>query len=126
MTTNHEISYENEQATPQIPLSNATVILVLGIISIAGCCFYGVGLIFAIIALVLASGANKQYYADPARYLQGSYNNMNAGKICAIIGLILSALTILCLVWAISLVGWDALSNPDLLQERLQEIQNRR
>lgn len=125
MTTNHEVSFENDQTNFQIPVPNATAILVLGIISIVGCCCYGIGFIFAIIALVLASNASKQYNEEPARYLQSSYKNMNAGKICAIIGLILSVLTIIYFIWAISFIGWDVMRDPELLQERLQELMNR-
>ncbi|MDR0681015.1 MAG: hypothetical protein LBG15_04070 [Dysgonamonadaceae bacterium] len=125
MTTNHETSFENDQTNFQIPVPNATAILVLGIISIVGCCCYGVGVIFAIIALVLESNASKQYNEEPARYLQSSYKNMNAGKICAIIGLVLSILTVIYFIWAISFIGWDAMRNPELLQERMQELLNR-
>jgi uncharacterized protein YacL len=122
MTTNHEVSFENDYTNPQIPVPNATVVLVLGIISIIGCCFYGIGLVFAIVALVLASNAVKQYNEEPARYQQSSYNNMNAGKICAIIGLILSILIAIYYIWIISYFGWDTLRDPALLQEKLQEL----
>ena len=49
----------------------------------------------AIIALVLASKDLKLYNANPELYTQASYNNIKAGRICAIIGLILNGLIIL-------------------------------
>ena len=70
-------------------LPNSTLILVFGIISIVTCCCYGIiGLIFGIIALVLASKATKLYAANPDLY--SDYNNVKIGKILAIIGLVLN------------------------------------
>ena len=124
MTTNYDFDngFRNE---PQIPVPNATMILVLGILSIT-CCCYSVGIIPAIIAFVLASNAGKLYHAEPERYTQSSYSNMNAGKICAIIGLILSIGFAIYMVWVISYIGMEALRNPELLQERIQELMNQR
>ena len=46
----------------QQKLPNSTLILVFGIISIVTCCCYGIlGLIFGIIAVVLANKALKLY-----------------------------------------------------------------
>jgi len=73
-------------------LPNATATLVLGIISIVGCIFYGiVGLICGIIALSLHT-KDKQLYKSNPDYYANSYKNANAGYICAIIGTSLSAI----------------------------------
>ena len=73
------------------PLPKAVAVLVLGIISIATSFCYGIpGLIIAIITMVMSSGAKKLYNATPALYTESSYKNLNAGRICGIIGLILS------------------------------------
>ena len=118
---------ENNWNEPQIALPNANTVLVLGIISIVGCCCYGVpSIICGIIALVLAKSASDTYAADPQRYTQGSYGNLKAGKICAIIGLILSVVFIIYLIWAILHIGLDTLTNPEAVQEMLQEILNKR
>lgn len=77
----------------QQPVDNATVILVLGIISIVIC---GLGPILGTVALVLAKGARKQYEANPAAYQESSYKTVKSGKICAIIGLCVG---ILCWIW---------------------------
>jgi M penetrans paralogue family 26 len=75
----------------QRPLPNATAVLVLGIISIVGCFCYGiVGTVLGIIALALASSANTLYQQNPEVYLESSFKNMKAGKVCAIVGLCLS------------------------------------
>ncbi|WP_053992643.1 CCC motif membrane protein [Mangrovimonas sp. TPBH4] len=103
-------------------LPNSTLILVMGILSILGCCFYGVpGLICGIVAIVLGSKATKLYQSAPEDYL--GYGNVKAGKIMGIIGVVLSLIYLLFFLWALSYFGWEVLSNPELMQERLQEMQ---
>jgi hypothetical protein len=108
---------------PQVALSNSTAVLVLGIISIPACCCYGLlGIILAIIALVLAGKASAEYASNPALYTEGSFKNLNAGKICAWIGLALSVLLLIFYIVLIASFGWETLQNPELLQERLDEL----
>ncbi|MBP6978771.1 MAG: CCC motif membrane protein [Bacteroidales bacterium] len=102
-------------ASVQEVLPNSTAVLILGILSIIACCF--VGLILAIIALVMASKGKNLYEANPGKYTAGSFNNMKAGRICAIIGLILSLLVslyyfilIAILGAAFSFIPWDMCS----------------
>jgi len=96
-------------------LPNSTLILVFGIISIVTCCCYGIiGLIFGIIALVLASKATKLYVANPDLY--SDYNNVKIGKILAIIGLVLNAIYLLYIVWLFSTLGYEG------IQEMQQEM----
>lgn len=81
------------QSGGQTPIPNATAVLVLGIISIPTCFCYGiVGLIIGIIALILSGKAKKLYLETPENFTLQSFNNLNAGRICAIIGTILSSL----------------------------------
>jgi M penetrans paralogue family 26 len=76
---------------PQTPLPNATATLVLGICSIVTCFCYGIiGLACGIIALAISQKSVKMYKDDPTAY--SGWQNLNAGRICAIIGIILSAL----------------------------------
>ena len=104
-------------------LPNSTLVLVLGILSIIGCCCYGLpGIIFAIIALIVANKSSQLYKESPDSYL--GYQNLKAGKIMAIIGIILSMLFIIYIVWVISYLGWEILQDPELLQEKLNELQN--
>lgn len=88
---------------PKQELPNATAVLVLGIISIVGCFCYGiVGTICGIIALVMAGKAKALYQSNPDLYTPSSFKNMNAGRICAIVGLSLSALYIIAIIiWLI-------------------------
>lgn len=102
-------------------LPNATVALVLGILSIPACCCYGLGLVFGIIAWILAGKDIKQYNLNPGAYSLSSLKNTKAGKVCGIIGVILSALYILALVAMIVAFGWAALRDPELMKELLRE-----
>jgi hypothetical protein len=73
-------------------LPNATAVLVLGIISIIGCVFYGIpGLVCGIIALVLHQ-KNKLIYTHNPQLYETSWKNSKAGYICAVIGVSISAL----------------------------------
>ncbi len=102
-------------------LPNATLVLVMGILSIIGCCCYGApGLIFGIIAIILGGKATKIYKENPENY--SGYGNVQAGKIMGIIGVIFSVLAIAYIVWVISYFGMDALSDPELMQERMEEL----
>ena len=89
------------------PLPNSTAVLVLGILSIvATCgCIGIVGLILGIIALVLANKANLEYKTKIGTYSEVSYKNMNAGKICAIVGVCLNAITFVFIIFYMLIVG---------------------
>jgi hypothetical protein len=96
-----ESKNQPQQPVPQVPvgqpvLPNSTAALVLGIISIPTCSCYGIpGLACGIIAIIFGSKAVKLYKVNPGVYTLSSYNNANAGKICGIIGVSLSALFVL-------------------------------
>jgi hypothetical protein len=115
---------ENQsQFQVQQPLPNATAVLVLGIISIIGCFCYGiVGLACGIIALVLGNKALALYRANPSAYTPGSYGNVKAGRVCAIIGLSISALYVAIVIIMLITVGAGILSNPE---EIFRQMQNR-
>ena len=114
MEENISTSNQNIFSGMKINLPNATAVLILGIISIVTCFCYGiVGIICGIIAMVLAGKDKALYNADPERYTVSSYNNVKAGRTCALIGLILSALYVLFIVVIIATVGLEALRHPD-------------
>lgn len=100
-------------------LPNSTLILVFGILSILGCCCYGIlGLIFAIIAMVLAKKATALYAEDPELYT--GYQNVKTGKILAIIGLVLSIIYIITLIISFAFHGF---MSPEQIQEMLEQYQ---
>ena len=105
-------------------LPNSTASLVLGIFSIITCWCYGLpGIILGVIGLLQGKKAIEIHNEDPDRY--EGIGNANAGKITSIIGLILSVLFIIYVIWAIGhYIGWDIIQDPELLQERLEELKN--
>lgn len=85
-------------------LPNSTLILIFGILSIVGCCCYGViGLVFGIIAVVMAQKATEIYNSNPEMYL--GYQNVKTGKILGIIGIVLSAIVLLLGIVALLFFG---------------------
>jgi hypothetical protein len=85
---------------------NSTGVLVLGIISIVTCWLYGIlGLILGIVALAMSGSGKKAYAENPSQYTQASYNNLKAGRICAIIGVSLSALFMVYVIIVLAFVG---------------------
>jgi hypothetical protein len=93
----------------QIPLPNASAILILGIFSIviACCCviFAMVGLVLGIVSLALAPKAIEMYNANPGKYTESSLKNVSAGKICAIIGVVISGLLMMIGIIYVAVVG---------------------
>jgi hypothetical protein len=92
---------EQAAPTPQQPLIQPSVpystsVLVLGILSIVGCWCWGLpGVVLGIIGLVQAGKGKDAYIQNPNIYSQASLKNLNAGRICAIIGLCLSGIVLL-------------------------------
>lgn len=108
----------------QQTLPNATIVLVLGILSILTCCCYGIiGLILGIVALVLSKKDRELYAANIGAYTESSFKNLNAGRVCAIIGLILNILYLLLCIVLVAMFGFAALSDQDAMREALQNMQ---
>ncbi len=105
----------------QQKLPNSTLILVFGILSIVTCCCYGViGLILGIVAIVLAKKATQIYTENPEEY--SGFQNVKTGKILAIIGIVLSALYLLLMIWMITAFGWETIQDLEFMQERMREM----
>jgi hypothetical protein len=103
-TTTPEVQQINPNVQQQLP--NATAVLVLGILSIAICWCYGLfGITMGIIALILSGKARNLYNENPEKYTASSYKNMNAGRVCAIIGTALSSLYLIIILIYLLVVG---------------------
>ena len=79
-------------------LPNATATLVLGILSIVACFICG------IVALIISNKDLMLYKANPELYNQGSYNNIKAGRTCAIIGIALQVVGLILYIAFIAFV----------------------
>ena len=72
-------------------LPNATVILVLGILSLIFCWCYGFfGLVLGIIAVAMAGSQRRMYLESPEEYTESSFKNVNSGRVCGIIAICIS------------------------------------
>ena len=100
-------------------LPNATIALVLAIISFIGCCFWGLGgIILAGIALYLTNRDKALYQQNPELY--DNYGQVKTARILAIISLVLSALTLISMiVTLVSLGGIEAYF--DMIEEMQRE-----
>jgi len=85
-------------------LPNASMILVFGILSIAICSF--IGLAFGIVALIIANKGEKTYSLNPGIYTKNSIGMLHAGKTCAIIGTILSAVATVIIILYFMFLGF--------------------
>ena len=93
----------------QQKLPNATIALILAIISfIACCCSMGIGgLIFSGIALFLVKKDTKLYQENPELY--SNFGQVKTAKIIAIIGLVLGIIALAMSIFQIVAVGgWEA------------------
>ncbi len=72
--------------------------MVLGILSIVLACFFGVGIVLGIIALILASKAIKAYKANPSVFTKGSFDMAKAGQITGIVGLCIAGIYLIFLI----------------------------
>jgi len=74
---------------------NEMAVLILGILSLVFCFAYGIiGLVLGIIALVMHKKDKEIYLSNPKAY-GASFKNSNAGRICGLIGVILSSIYVL-------------------------------
>ncbi len=106
--TNRQQSNSSNYSGGQIPVPNASAVLALGIMSLVGSFCYGVvGLIFAIMALAIAAAPSRQYRSNPDMFTASSYSTLKAGKICGLIGLILSIVILLFFAVAILFIASD-------------------
>jgi hypothetical protein len=83
----------------KVPIPNSQGILITGIFSLVVtiCCF-GIGVIglaLGIVAVVLSSKALEMYRQNPDAYTEGSYKNVNGGRVCGIIGIVVNGVMIL-------------------------------
>lgn len=93
-------SFQSEPIRPNYrrQLPNATTVLVLGIISIPTSFCYGIiGIILGIIALVIAKKDLRLNRENPGVY--DGIENLNAGRICAIVGLSIGSIFFLILIF---------------------------
>lgn len=101
-------------------LPNATIVLVLGILSVLTICCYGIfSIIFGAIGLILANKDAKLYAQNPTLY--ANYNNLKIGKVLNIIGLVIGALFLIAVIAVIVSLGEEGLMQ---MQQEMLRRQN--
>ncbi len=102
-------------------LPNSTAVLVLGIISLPVCfCYFLMGIpgfVLSIISLSMASKAKKIYEVNPSLYTPGSYNNLKAGRVCAIIGLVLNSILLITVIIVFVMVASTGVAIESILHD---------
>lgn len=105
MEQNQQQDYLTPNQTVLPPLPNSTVSLVLGILSIVVC---GIGFVLGIIGIVMANKDLSLYTNNPGVYSESSYNNSKTGRICSIIGIIVSSIFVVAyaayMIWIFSMI----------------------
>ena len=82
----------------QQSLPNSNTILVLGILSIVFCWWHLIsfaGIVLGIVTIILSKKEISLFNANPNQFTISSLNNVKTGRICAIIGLIISIIVFL-------------------------------
>ncbi|WP_224489980.1 CCC motif membrane protein [Robertkochia flava] len=88
-------------------LPNPTLIIVLGVVGILCCCFAGIGLIPAAIALNLSRKAEEVIAENPELYID-KQSTVKAGKIIAIAAIAANLYILVRMAFDIYSMGWDA------------------
>jgi len=96
----HSQSAPGPQNNPvfQQSLPNSNTILVLGILSIVFCWWHLIsfaGIVLGIVTIILSKKEISLFNANPNQFTISSLNNVKTGRICAIIGLIISIIVFL-------------------------------
>lgn len=104
MSISKKKNQDNDIILVDLPYSNT--VLVLGIFSIFSCFILGLpGLIMGIVALNLYKKPHELYQLAPELYKKESYKNLRAGYITSIIGIALSSLFLLILIFYVVIFG---------------------
>ncbi len=102
-------------------LPNATLVLVLGILSILTCCCWGViGLVLGIVALNLAKKDSALYNANPEEY--SNYSNLSIGRVLAIIGIVLGSIYLVFTIYLYSTMGSEGMQR--FQKELIEKMQH--
>jgi hypothetical protein len=88
------LTNQPKQKLPNLP--NATLVLIFGILSIIVCNFIGLG--FGITSLIMSGKLKAILKQSPDSYSPSSIGMVKAGKTCAIIGVIISAIVTILII----------------------------
>jgi hypothetical protein len=78
-------------------LPNASIVFILGLISLLGSCLSvgTAGVVFGIIGIIKSKNDLLLYQQNPSQYDESSYKNLKIGRTMSIIGLVISLLFVI-------------------------------
>lgn len=83
-----------------------TAIYVLSVISLLCCCFFGLGIVLAAPAFIMANNKMKDTEANPDRYESATVKAIKTAKTVAMVALIINALYLIYSGYSIA-TNWD-------------------
>lgn len=89
----------------QESLPNSGLVLTLGILSIPFCCCFPISLPLGIIGWVMGNKGVSKYNQNPNAYTRSSYSNLSAGRVTAIVGVVLTVLYLTMAIYNIIQLG---------------------
>ena len=97
-----------------------TAIYVLSIISFLCCCFFGLGILLAVPAFIMANNKMKEAEANPDQFDAATHKAIKTAKTVAMVALIINALYFLYSGYSIA-TNWDEM--VEKFNEALQQAQ---
>lgn len=118
-----EVTAKQQMPIFQENLPNSALVLTLGILSIPFCCCFPLSLPLGIVAWVMGTKGKANFEKNPSQYTRSSYSNMNAGRVCGIVGVVLTVLYLAYTFYQINAMGgWDAYM--EIFQSAMEQAQN--
>lgn len=87
--------------------TSTTLIYVLASLSIICCCFFGLGILLALPAFLIANNKTKVLEANPEDYSPEELKAINNAKTFALVMLIINGLFFIYSVYDIATTDWD-------------------
>lgn len=100
---------------------NTTLIYVLSSISILCCCLFGLGIVLALPAFLMANKKLKEATLHPEEFEADEIKAMNTAKTFALVALILNGLNLLYSIYSFATTDWEVLQEK--WQEAMDQIQ---
>ncbi|WP_296316855.1 CCC motif membrane protein [Winogradskyella sp. UBA3174] len=89
---------------------NPTIVYVLSVLGILCCCVLGAGIIPSAIAYFIAKSNLQKANNDIDAYEITSVKGMNTARIVALVAVVINVLMIARMIYVISTVGWDEMT----------------
>lgn len=86
---------------------NTTLIYVLSSVSLLCCCFFGLGIVLALPAFLIANKKLKEAEEFPDEYEAEDVKAMNTAKTFALVALAINGLNLVYSIYSLATTDWD-------------------